>query len=157
MRKGFLFVISGPSAVGKTSVVKEILKRCDYLERIITCTTRPKRADESDGIDYFFMSSETFEKHYQNGDFVECSEVYGNSYGVLLSSVMEKINAGRHVVLVLNWEGFLKIKDLFHDFVVGFFISPPSMEALEERIRNRGSDTAEDIAKRLEMAREDMS
>jgi guanylate kinase len=157
MRKGFLFVISGPSAVGKTSVVNEVLKRCNYLERIITCTTRPQRVGESDGVDYFFMSREAFVQHSLNGDFVEHSEVYGNNYGVLFSSIMEKIDASKHVVLILNWEGFLKIKELFRSSVVGFFIAPPSIEALKKRIRNRNSDAAEDIAKRLEMALEDMS
>ncbi|MDR1362050.1 MAG: guanylate kinase [Holosporaceae bacterium] len=155
--RGFLFVISGPSAVGKTSVAKEIFERCSSLERIITCTTRAPRAGESDGVDYFFMSREIFAERALNGEFVESSEVYGNSYGVLFSSVQEKINGGHNSVLVLNWEGFLKIKKVFPDAVCGFFIVPPSLEVLRERIQNRNSDSPDDVARRLKTAQDDMS
>ncbi|MDR2794963.1 MAG: guanylate kinase [Holosporaceae bacterium] len=157
MRKGFLFVVSGPSGVGKTSVVDEILKIDDSLSKIITCTTRPMRSNEIPGIDYIFISREDFMNHIKNDDFVEFSEVYGNYYGILASSIFEKINAGCDIILIINWQGFLKIQKIFFHNVFGFFITPPSMEVLEQRIRSRKMDSEEVIINRLAMAEKDLS
>lgn len=156
-RKGFLFVISGPSAVGKTSVANELLKRKKInLQRIITCTTRAKRNDEVEDVDYFFMSKDEFLRHSEDGDFAEMSEVYGNYYGILISTIKEKIEQGINALLVINWEGFLKIKKSFGENVIGFFLLPPSLNDLEIRIRSRGTDSEDIIKHRMNMVAEDM-
>ncbi|GHT97653.1 guanylate kinase [Alphaproteobacteria bacterium] len=158
MRKGFLFVISGPSAVGKTSVVEEMLRIDGSLSKIITCTTRAKRGKEVEGKDYFFVSEDDFLEHVKKNDFMECSEVYGNFYGVLASTVFEKTNAGIDALLIINWEGFVKIKKAVSQLpVYGFFIVPPSLEMLEQRIRSRSTDSEEVIQTRLSLAHQDMS
>ena len=156
-KKGFLFVISGPSAVGKTSVANELLKQKKInLQRIITCTTRAKRNGEVEGVDYFFMSKDEFLRHSENGDFAEMSEVYGNYYGILVSTIKEKIEQGINALLVINWEGFLKIKRSFKENVIGFFLLPPSLKDLETRIRSRGTDSENIIKQRMNMITEDM-
>ena len=156
-KKGFLFVISGPSAVGKTSVANELLKQKKInLQRIITCTTRTKRNGEVEGVDYFFMSKDEFLRYSENGDFAEMSEVYGNYYGILVSTIKEKIEQGINALLVINWEGFLKIKRSFKENVIGFFLLPPSLKDLETRIRSRGADSEDIIKQRLNMITEDM-
>lgn len=156
-KKGFLFVISGPSAVGKTSVANELLKQKKInLQRIITCTTRAKRNGEVEGVDYFFMSKDEFLRHSENGDFAEMSEVYGNYYGILVSTIKEKIEQGINALLVINWEGFLKIKRSFKENVIGFFLLPPSLKDLETRIRSRGTDSENIIKQRMDMITEDM-
>lgn len=150
-------VISGPSAVGKTSVASEILSRADnHFVRIVTCTTRAMRTGEVDGQDYYFMTKGQFLSHEKNGDFVEHSEVYGNYYGVLISTIKEKIDYGEHALLVINWEGHQKIKKIFSENVIGFFLIPPSMNDLEKRIRSRGTDSEEIIKKRMDAIAEDM-
>ena len=156
MNKGFLFVISGPSAVGKTSVANELLKQESTLQRIITCTTRPKRKGEVNEVDYLFMSKEDFLHHAEHGDFAEMSEVYGNYYGILLSTIKENLEKKINSLLLLNWEGFLKIKKTFKENVVGFFLLPPSLIELEARIRMRGTDSEDVIKHRMNMIAKDM-
>lgn len=164
MSKSFLFVLSGPSAVGKTTVAEAILRRCEEEEgenackvsKIVTCTTRARRDGETDGVDYFFLTKEEFLRHKDQGDFAEFSEVYGNYYGVLLSTIKDKIDSGENALLVINWEGYQKIKKVFGESVVGIFLIPPSLEDLEKRIRNRGKDSEEVIRNRMKMIESDM-
>jgi guanylate kinase len=156
MKKSYLFVISGPSAVGKNSVVSEILKMDKSISRIVTSTTRKIRKSECHGKDYFFMTKEDFLKAVKEKKLIEFSEVYGNYYGVKFSSVDEKINNGKDAILVINHEGFLKIKKVIPQNIYGIFIFPPSMEELELRMRLRGEDSPEMIAQRLGLAEEDM-
>lgn len=157
MKKASLFVVSGPSAVGKSSVVDEILKRDNTLDRIITCTTREKRKSEKHGVDYLFFQKNNFLSEINEGNLIEFSEVYGNYYGVMLSTIEEKIDAGRDAILIINWDGFLKIKSVLKEFVCGLFILPPTVATLETRIRQRGEDSPEVIAHRISMARKDIS
>jgi guanylate kinase len=156
MKKACLFVVSGPSAVGKSSVVGEILKNDKTMDRIVTCTTREKRKSERHGDDYFFFKKEDFLAEIEKGNLVEFSEVYGNYYGVMFSSIEKKITNGEDAILIINWDGFLKIKNVFGESVCGIFILPPSIEVLEERIKKRGEDSPEAIARRINMAREDI-
>lgn len=155
--KGTLFVISGPSAVGKTSVAESVLSRKNgSMCRVITCTTRAPRGTEKDGIDYIFMPVDDFVAKVQSGEFIEYSKVYENYYGVLLSTINEILESERNALLIINWEGFRKIKEKISDRAVGIFLLPPSVETLEERIRYRGHDSEEIIQKRLKMNAEDM-
>lgn len=155
--KGILFVISGPSAVGKTSIAEAVLsKKNGSIHRIITCTTRAPRGAEKDGIDYIFMPVGDFIDKAQHGEFLEYSKVYENYYGVLFSTINEVLDSKRNALLVVNWEGFRKIKEKISDRAIGIFILPPSIDTLEKRIRYRGHDSEEVIQKRLKMNAEDM-
>lgn len=155
--KGILFVISGPSAVGKTSIAEAVLsKKNGSIHRIITCTTRAPRGAEKDGIDYIFMPVGDFIEKAQHGEFLEYSKVYENYYGVLFSTINEVLDSKRNALLVVNWEGFRKIKEKISDRAIGIFILPPSIDTLEKRIRYRGHDSEEVIQKRLKMNAEDM-
>ena len=154
---GCLVIISGPSAVGKTSVATEILKRhANLFERVITCTTRAPRGTEKHGVDYIFMSEQEFLEKKSNNEFLEDSRVYSNYYGVLKKTVDDIILKNKDALLVMNWEGYLKIKNKINQKVVGIFLLPPSIKTLEERIRNRGDDSEDEIQKRLKMNEEDM-
>lgn len=154
--QGFLFVISGPSAVGKTSVAQEILNRRHTVKRVVTCTTRAPRGQEKDGADYNFLLTNEFIQKVEAGEFVEFSKVYDNYYGVLFSSITSITDSGEDALLVINWEGFQKIRKKMKENVVGLFILPPSIEVLEERMRSRGHDSEETIQKRLKMNKVDM-
>ena len=154
---GHLFVISGPSAVGKTSVVRYLLNKNPRLSRVITCTTRPIRENEQDGVDYIFLSKEDFRKKAENNEFAEFSEVYENYYGVLLASIQESMSKNEISVLVINWEGFQKVKRFVTENITGIFINPPSIEELENRLRSRNTENEGDIQKRLLTARLDIA
>jgi guanylate kinase len=154
---GHLFVISGPSAVGKTTVVNHLLEKNPELSRVVTCTTRPIRENEQDGVDYLFLSKNDFQKKIENNEFAEFSEVYDYYYGVLLEEIRNSMNKNKISLLVINWEGFQKIKKAINDNVTGIFINPPSIDELEKRIRNRRTDNEEIIQKRLLAARLDIA
>lgn len=154
---GHLFVISGPSAVGKTTIVRYLIEKKPELSRVITCTTRSIRENEQDGIDYIFLSKEDFVKKIENNEFAEFSGVYENYYGVLLKSIQESMSNNEISVLVINWEGFQKVKRFITENITGIFINPPSVDELEKRIRYRNSDTEEDIRTRLLAARLDIA
>ncbi len=154
---GHLFVISGPSAVGKTTVVNYLLKNEPRFSRVITCTTRGIRVNEKDGVDYIFLSKEDFQKKISNNEFAEFSEVYDNYYGVLLKSIQENMEANDVSILVINWEGFQKVRRSIKNNVTGIFINPPSIEELERRIRMRCSESEGNIQKRLLAARLDIA
>jgi guanylate kinase len=156
MKRANLFIISGPSAVGKSSVLNEILKIDPSLTRIVTCTTRPMRKSEKQGADYFFMKKNDFLAEVEQGNFVEFSEVYGNYYGVMLSTVKEKMEGGEDAILNVNWEGFLKTKSALGDNVYGIFILPPSIEDLELRMKSRGEDSPEVMIHRMNQAKNDI-
>jgi len=155
-KKSCLFVISGPSAVGKSSVVDALLQMDTSIGRVLTCTTREPRKSEHHGIDYLFMTRDNFLSEVDNGSFVEFSEVYGNYYGVRFSTIREKFDQKEDAILVINWEGFFKIKNAIKENVYGIFITPPSMKDLELRIKSRGEDSSEVVARRIQEAQKDM-
>ena len=154
---GHLFVISGPSAVGKTTIVRYLLDKKPQLSRVITCTTRSVREGEQDGVDYIFLSKEDFREKIERGEFAEFSEVYENYYGVLLSSIQENMKKNEVSILVINWEGFQKVKRSITENVTGIFINPPSIDELERRLRLRNTEDEGDIQKRLLTARLDIA
>ena len=157
MTQGCLFVISGPSGVGKTTVVNQILQKDASVARVITCTSRKIRPGEKSGEDYIFLTTGSFLKKIAAGDFAEFSEVYGNYYGVLIESIQESMKNQKISILNVNWEGFSKIKNVIGEKVYGVFLTPPSEEELENRLRSRATDSEEVIQRRLAEAKEDMS
>ena len=152
---GKLFVISSPSGGGKNTVIDALLKRDTDLRYAVSATTRPPRKGEKDGVDYFFWDEERFRRKVEEGAFVEWAEVYGYYYGTLREQVDRHLKEGKHVLLDLDVQGGLRLKQLMPEAVL-IFLLPPSMEVLEERLRRRGTEDAEVLAKRLRIAREEM-
>lgn len=148
--KGLLLVISGPSGAGKGSICKELLKRNDcWLS--VSATTRAPRSGEIDGVNYYFLEKEDFLEKVKCGDFLEYAEVYGNYYGTPKSKVLEQLDNGRDVILEIDIQGALKVKESYPDGVF-IFILPPSMEELKNRIIKRGSETPESLMTRFKAA-----
>lgn len=148
---GRLFVVSGPSGVGKGTLVREVLKRLSHLRRAVTYTTRPPRPGEVNGQDYHFISREEFERLKAEGAFLEWAEVYGNFYGSPRKEVERLRKGGHDVVLVLDVQGALAVKKSCPDAIL-IFVEPPSLDELQDRLQGRGTETPKVIAQRLEKA-----
>jgi guanylate kinase len=148
--KGLLIVISGPSGAGKGTICKELISKGDFYLSV-SATTRSPRKGEAEGTNYFFMKKETFEENIRNDNFLEYAEVYGNYYGTPKSKVMEMIENGLDVILEIDIQGALKVKENYPDGVF-IFILPPSMEELKNRIINRASETPESLMLRFKSA-----
>ena len=148
---GKLIVISAPSGTGKTTVVKKLLQQSTNLEASVSFTTRKIRENEKEGLDYFFVSEKTFANMIQNNDFLEHATVFGNFYGTEKKSVSENLNEGVNVILEIDWQGALQIKSSMPSCVMIFLI-PPSKEVLLARLKNRGTDSDQEIAYRFNQA-----
>ena len=158
-----LFVISAPSGGGKTTLCQQLLATRPEMARAITCTTRPPRADEKEGVDYYFLDDKTFLNRVQAGHFLEHARVYGNSYGTLRSEVLDKLRVGKDVLLNIDVQGAASVrecvrgdKDLERAFV-STFLTPPSLKILEARLKKRGQDSPDVIHKRLSVARQEIA
>ena len=146
-----LIIITGPSGVGKGTVVKELLDRNKDIWLSISATTRNPRVGENDGLNYYFISEERFKDMIDKKEFLEWAQFAGNYYGTPLSSVNEKIEKGFIVLLEIEVEGAKQIKEKFPESL-SIFLLPPSKEELEKRIRNRGTEKEEAIDRRLSRA-----
>ena len=151
MRKPVLVVISGPSGVGKTTIIKAVLARRKDLIFSVSCTTRPKRPGEVHGKDYFLITEEEFKGMIERGEFLEWATVHGHLYGTPRRFVEEAFNKGKSVLLDIDVQGALKVMETFKDGVF-IFVAPPSLEALKERLKKRGTEDQESIRRRLEDA-----
>lgn len=155
-RRGLLIVISGPSGVGKGTVRKALFERPDHnLVYSISMTTRQPRAGETNGVEYHFVSKEEFLKQIDEGNLLEYAEFCDNYYGTPLDKVNEQLESGQEVVLEIEVQGAMQVKEKMPDGVY-VFIAPPSMKALEERLTNRGTEDKEIIKKRLDKARSEI-
>jgi len=153
---GNLFVVSAPSGAGKTSLVQALLNINPHIDLSVSYTTRNPRPGERDGHDYHFVSRETFLAMAERGEFLESAEVYGNLYGSSQTWISHEIQRGRDILLEIDWQGASQIRGIFPD-CISIFILPPSLEALEQRLRGRGKDDDKVIAKRLAAVSEDVA
>ena len=153
---GTLFIVSAPSGAGKTTLVRLLLEQDAHVRLSISYTTRPPRPGEQNGREYHFVSVADFLAMKERGDFLESAEVHGNYYGTSRVWLVEQMRAGRDILLEIDWQGAQQVRRRFPD-AVGIFIMPPSLDELERRLRGRGTDSAEVIARRLAAARDEMS
>ncbi len=154
-RKGILFILSGPSGAGKGTLRERLFRMLDGLSFSVSCTTRAPRPGETDGVDYRFVAEEEFLRRRDAGDFLEWADVHGHFYGTLTADVKKALDDGRDILLEIDVQGALQVKKKIPGAVT-IFVAPPSMKALEERLRGRSTETEQDIALRLCNARREM-
>ncbi|MCD6111913.1 MAG: guanylate kinase [Bacteroidales bacterium] len=151
--KGKLIIFSAPSGAGKTTIVKQMLDLELNLEFSISACTREKRFNEINGKDYYFISVQEFKKKIKENEFIEWEEVYeGVFYGTLKSEINRITDKGKNVVFDIDVKGGINIKNLYKDDALSIFVMPPSIKHLEERLKNRSTDSLETIKKRLRKA-----
>ena len=153
---GNLFIVSAPSGAGKTSLVQALLNINPEIGLSISYTTRKPRPGERDGKDYHFVSREVFLEMMARGEFLESAEVYGNLYGTSQTWISKEIDKGHDILLEIDWQGAAQVRHLFPE-CVSVFILPPSMQALEQRLKGRCKDNDEVIATRMAAVREDVA
>ncbi len=154
--RGTLFVVAAPSGAGKSSIVNAVLPKEPNISLSISFTSRAPRPGERHAQHYHFISKQEFEKMIANGDFFEYALVHGDYKGTAKQSVEPQLAAGKDVLLEIDWQGARQVREKVPD-AVSVFILPPSKDALETRMRNRGQDTEQTITKRLAAAHEEMS
>ncbi|MBS0286546.1 MAG: guanylate kinase [Proteobacteria bacterium] len=152
---GTLFIISAPSGGGKTSLVAALLEKLSHVKVSVSHTTRAPRMGEVDGVNYFFVSEAQFKKYQQNDYFLESANVFNNFYGTSKEWVLKELEAGRDVILEIDWQGANHVKAQME--CVSIFIVPPSKEALLERLMARKQDSDEVIASRMSKASAEIS
>jgi guanylate kinase len=156
--RGKLIVVSGPSGAGKTTLLKKVFERFPQLKVSVSATTRPPRPGEQQGIDYYFLTAGEFARRRAAGEFLECCEVFGAGqwYGTLHSEVSPSLQAGKSIVLEIDVQGTLAVLRT-HPDAITIFVQPSSLEELERRLRGRGTESQQSIARRLEVARRELS
>jgi|TARA_B110000114_G_scaffold65798_1_gene69867 guanylate kinase len=155
--RGVVLVISSPSGAGKTTICKKILEEVNGINLSVSVTTRKKRKDEVEGVDYFFKNDEEFILMIKNDEFIENAKVFGNYYGTLKEEVLKKIKNGVDILVDIDWQGTRQIQKHIPEDIVKIFILPPSIKELECRLRNRASENEEDFLKRMLEARKEIS
>ena len=152
VRRGAMFLIEAPSGTGKGTVIKELLKRDDKLKFSVSVTTRPPRHNEVDGVDYYFVSDEQYDKYKAEDAFYEyVDSQYGNRYGTLRSEVDSFLNVGEDVIFDIDWVGARQMREKAPNDVVTIYMLPPSIKEVRNRLENRGTDSREVIEKRMNM------
>jgi len=161
-RLGIALILSGPSGAGKSTVTELIRRRNPEICFSISCTTREPRKGEADGKDYYFIDQKEFQRRVKNNEFVEHAEVHGNFYGTLKSEIIERVRAGRDVILDIDIQGAFQIREQARQYSLlakcteFVFLGPPSFDELERRLRGRGTDKEDVIKKRLETAKSEL-
>ncbi len=159
INKAQIFVISGASGVGKSSLVSAICAKKDLFPQLqlsVSHTTRPMRRGEIDGKDYFFISNNEFQQMLENKEFLEHAKVYDYYYGTNIKTINSFIKANKSIILEIDWQGAYQIKQLLPEAVL-IYINPPSLDELTKRLEKRGTDSKDTIKKRLLLAKEDIS
>jgi guanylate kinase len=158
-----LILVSAPSGAGKTTLCDLLLQALPDISRAVTCTTRAPRPGEQDGVDYYFFKAGDFQRHVQAGDFLEHATVFGNSYGLLKSELLEKLRSGKDVLLNVDVQGAATIRAAaarepeLKNALVTIFLTPPSLEVLEARLKKRNADDPAVIQKRLAEAKQEVA
>jgi len=154
--KGSLYIVSAPSGAGKTSLVSKLIEEDSSIVVSISSTTRDKRPGEENGVNYHFMTVEAFNEKIEQGDFLEHAQVFDNFYGTSKSSVEAQLEAGKDVILEIDWQGAQQVRKLMPE-ATSIFILPPSREELQRRLKGRGTDSDEIIDRRMRDAISEMS
>lgn len=153
-----MILFTAPSGAGKTTLVKHLLKEYDFLDFSISATTREKRLHERDGVDYYFLSREEFEKKIAGGEFIEWEEVYEDQYYGTLKSEVDRIWAeGKYAIFDIDVKGATAIKSIYGDKCLAVFVRPPSLDVLINRLKGRNTESAESLAKRIERVKREMT
>ena len=155
-RRGHLFIISAPSGGGKTTLCRAVLNRFPDMLFSVSSTTRKSRYGEQDGVDYYFISRDDFEKGIDNGKWAEWAEVHGYFYGTSAEFLNNGLASGRDILLDIDVQGTIQLLERYPDSIA-IFILPPSFETLQKRLESRGSDSQEAIARRLVNAEKEMA
>jgi guanylate kinase len=157
-RKGKVIILVAPSGSGKTTLARRLFEEFDNIKFSVSATTRPPRVDEEDGKHYYFLSDADFEQKVAAGEFLEWEEFYGGKkYGTLRSEVDKKLNSGYFVLLDIEVNGAVNIKNIYGDESLALFIQPPSIEVLKQRLINRGTEDEETLALRLQRAKKELT
>jgi guanylate kinase len=156
--EGIIIIFSSPSGGGKTTIAKKLAEGNKNMEISISATSRIKNKSEIDGKDYFFISKEKFEEQIENNEFLEYAEIYGNFYGTIKENIYKIIKNGQAILFDIDWQGHRSIRQRILDVkIISFFIVPPSIEILKERLRSRNRENELVIQERLDQAINEMS
>ena len=151
-----IIVISAPSGAGKTTLCRELQRRKPHIKFSVSCTTRPKRVHEVDGVNYHFLSEQGFTEKMQNNEFIEFENVHGYFYGTLRKTLEDALTQQEMILFDVDVNGAMAIKTNYYDNTYTIFILPPSLDDLKKRLIQRGSETEERINKRLERTAQEM-
>jgi guanylate kinase len=156
-RRGILLVLSSPSGAGKTTITRELIAREPVLQMSVSVTTRPRRSGEVEGKHYYFIGRQRFDEMVAAGELLEHAAVFGNSYGTPRAPVIAALAAGRDIVSDIDWQGTQQLKERMRADLVAVFVLPPSMAALEQRLKARAQDSEKVVRARMAKSADEMS
>jgi guanylate kinase len=156
-RRGLMLVLSSPSGAGKTTLSRQLLDNDSQIQLSVSCTTRPKRPGEKEGLDYKFLDTASFRGMVDRGEFLEYAQVFGNYYGTPRAPVEATLSTGKDVLFDIDWQGTQQLRDKVRGDVVTVFILPPSTRDLEKRLLTRAQDSKDIVAERMAKAADEMS
>ena len=153
---GTLFIVAAPSGAGKTSLVEAVVKQLAQIVVSVSYTTRDKRPGEIEGLNYFFINEAKFKQMAEEDRFLEYAQVFGAYYGTSRDWVMQQLQSGYDVIVEIDWQGAQQLRQILAQQTASIFILPPSLATLQQRLRQRGQDDQTTIARRMELARDEM-